>query len=188
VTILVRSYGGADCPANPPTPYTLLLDEPLGNRKLPQGTLTISWSNEVPGLAWDVQVGDYLPSNDTSTRIRWTRYGRPIDDSIISSLAGAGHCGRQRAVELSLSPADGFPAPLSDPRTYIRDPDGAVSEDLRTLFDPDATLPPDAVDTGYRAGPLQLWLAPSDLDEAAYVVIADDVERWPRSERSLGCY
>ena len=55
---------------------------------------------------------------------------------------------------------------------------------LIETFDPDATFPADAVDTGYRSEVTELWVVPDD-DTSIYLVEADHVERWPRAEPPL---
>ena len=67
-----------------------------------------------------------------------------------------------------------------DGRLYVRDLRGGAYEPTRLLgtFDDDASLPADAVDTGYRHGHRQLFLAPDD--RYLYVVSPLRVERWPR--------
>jgi len=40
---------------------------------------------------------------------------------------------------------------------------------------------------GYRYGAIELYLNPSDQDEAIYVVSPTDVERWPRSDPMTLC-
>ena len=67
-----------------------------------------------------------------------------------------------------------------DGRLYVRDLRGAAYDPQRLLgsFEVDASLPADAVDTGYRQGHRQLFLAPDD--RYVYVVSPLRVERWPR--------
>ena len=93
--------------------------------------------------------------------------------------------------------ADGNPVPLAtlsevadcydgtqlhlDGRLYVRDLRGAAYDRDHSLldsFEVDASLPPDAVDTGYRQGHRQLFRAPDGRD--VYVVSPLRVERWPR--------
>jgi hypothetical protein len=50
-------------------------------------------------------------------------------------------------------------------------------------FAADATLPPEARDTGSRREGSALWIAP----DAAYVVGTAGTERWPRAESMVGC-
>ncbi len=47
-------------------------------------------------------------------------------------------------------------------------------------FEADASLPADAVRTGYSDGDRQLWFAPSEAALAAYIVDGENIERWPR--------
>ncbi len=51
----------------------------------------------------------------------------------------------------------------------------------------EATLPADASQTGYAYGPVRLYLAPSDQDEAVYLVVGDSIERWPHSDPMTLC-
>jgi hypothetical protein len=63
---------------------------------------------------------------------------------------------------------------------YIRDPQGVYSAKYRDVWVRNATLPADAKPTGYRLGPIELYLSPTDQDEAIYVVAPAGAERWPR--------
>ena len=71
---------------------------------------------------------------------------------------------------------------------YVRDPAGEfLAQDWLTApYDGHATLPTDATDTGWTNGNVDLWISPSDLDHAVYLVRGDVVERWPRAARSWG--
>ena len=50
-----------------------------------------------------------------------------------------------------------------------------------------ATLPADAVATGYRYQAIEIYVSPSDQDDAVYVVGPGAVERWQRSEPMTLC-
>ena len=63
---------------------------------------------------------------------------------------------------------------------YIRDPEGVYGAEFRDRLDLHATLPPDVRRSGYRVGQIELYLAPSDQDDAIYVVAPPGAERWPR--------
>jgi hypothetical protein len=116
----------------------------------------------------------------------WTKDGHPVDGLELDSIAGPDHCGWQSAVMLHLGWPLGTVARTSDDmRQYIRDPKGVIPglrDELAVAID----LPPDAVDTGYRLGELELWLRPSE-PAAAYLRAGDDVERWPRADPAIAC-
>lgn len=105
------------------------------------------------------------------------------DGSILTDIAGPGHCGWESARMLHVPNADGTLG-----RQYVRDPFG-VFDDIPTLLDTyaeDVELPADANDSGYRSPDgLELWF--TDADTAAYVVTPDGVERWPRPADPIGC-
>jgi hypothetical protein len=70
-------------------------------------------------------------------------------------------------------------------RSYLRDPHRKLADYLRTTYEPHATLPRDAKDTGFRRDGRELWEEPSG--RAAYLVTSDDVERWPAAKQPIGC-
>lgn len=65
-------------------------------------------------------------------------------------------------------------------RLFVADPGGSAYDpaELHGTYDPDADLPPDATDTGYRSGERELHVAADEL--AVFVVTPTGVERWPR--------
>lgn len=71
-------------------------------------------------------------------------------------------------------------------RSFVRDPEGAYSNELQARFDPDAVLPADASATGFNRGKWELWTNPSD-QESVYLVSDERVERWPRDHEEKGC-
>ena len=83
----------------------------------------------------------------------------------------------------------GTPAPTAaDARQYVRDPKGVLpSSALHATLDLHAKLPTDATTTGFTVKGVTLYLAPSDQDQAAYLVAGTDVERWPRSDPMTVC-
>ncbi|MBA3690553.1 MAG: Gmad2 immunoglobulin-like domain-containing protein [Actinobacteria bacterium] len=117
--------------------------------------------------------------------------GAPL---VLHTFEGAEHCGWTSVTFMSMgwpigtevaSEGDAF-------RLYIRDPQGVLGTTTSGVFRAHATLPEDAVDTGYHRGDWQLWIAPSDADQAVYVVNADPaargvVERWQHSTQFPGC-
>ncbi|MEV7331895.1 hypothetical protein [Micromonospora sp. NPDC093244] len=111
-------------------------------------------------------------------------------DKAVESYAGSAHCGWQDLtflhVRWPLTGQTGEPAN----RQYVRDPAGQLGAEVRASYVPRAELPADARTTDYT-GPdgQQLWLAPSDADNLAYVVYprSQRVEAWPRTTQTLGC-
>jgi hypothetical protein len=105
----------------------------------------------------------------------WTdASGEPVSTETIRSSPGPGHCGWDAAIWLDVG---------GD--LYFRDPSGVMGALAETAFEPDARLPPAAVDSGYRTGEWSLWLDPGG---DAYLVSSDTVERWPRSTNpDLAC-
>ncbi|MBE1491393.1 hypothetical protein [Plantactinospora soyae] len=121
----------------------------------------------------------------------WTRNGETVDIEVISTNDGPAHCEWQRARFLQISwPI--YSAPDGQPRSaqYVRDPEGVLGhEALRRAFRSGATLPEDAIPTGYERDGTALWLADSDRETTAYLVTEDPprVEAWPRADPPLGC-
>ena len=90
-------------------------------------------------------------------------------------MPGAEHCSWESATFLSI---DGV--------GYVADPDGVLwNEAAVGEFDADATLPADAVDTGYRNGPEQLWLGADSA--TAFMVTGEQVEAWPALSQPVAC-
>lgn len=58
---------------------------------------------------------------------------------------------------------------------------------LRDRLDLNARLPSDARPTGYMYRDVQIYVSPSDQDEAIYVVGRAGTERWPRSDPMTLC-
>lgn len=69
--------------------------------------------------------------------------------------------------------------------TYVRDPLPDLGKHVNGPYDGHATLPPDAVDTGFEHDGDHLWLSADD--DRAFVGTRDDVEVWPREVEPLGC-
>ena len=119
---------------------------------------------------------------------RWrTADGCPVRLDYVMTRTGEGSCGGTGAADL----LTGWPLGASHDhrpfRIFVRDPDN-IFEDRRTsdLFDEDADLPHDAVDTGFRQDEEELWMRPGD-DAFVYLVRDDKVERWPLDRTPPGC-
>ena len=116
-----------------------------------------STDDEIPRQVWQDVEGNRVPT------------------SVISSARGPEHCDWETVTFLRL-----------DGQGYISDPDGVLGgRGFVASYDPDAALPPDAIDTGYRQDDHRLWLS-SDRS-IAYVVTGDVVEAWPSSTEELAC-
>lgn len=104
----------------------------------------------------------------------------------VVSFQGAEHCDWQDLTWLRLGVAS------DADRTYDEylsgDDDGQLADYLTTAPAAAATLPADAVDTGWRRDGRELWLGESP--RAAYLVSLDvesDVQLWPATKESIGC-
>jgi hypothetical protein len=111
----------------------------------------------------------------------WSRNGHGIEGGELTTIAGPDHCGWQSATMLFIGWPPGTRAETSaSSRMYTRDPQGAYGAKYRDMLVRNATLPADARPTGYRLGPIELYLSPTDQDEGIYVVAPSGTERWPR--------
>ena len=105
----------------------------------------------------------------------------------IHTMTGHSHCGWDSIVFLHIAwpPGTVLRGPIGDDfldgrfRQYVKDPDGDLGPFPET-FDPDARLPPDARPSGFRRGPWELWISPSEAHRAIYVVRDGKAELWPR--------
>jgi hypothetical protein len=107
--------------------------------------------------------------------------GARVPVTVISSFQGAEHCDWQDITFLVLG-SD------RDSDEYVRDTEGELRELLRSRYDPDASLPKGAINTGYHLDGRRLWLGPER--DAAYLVSLQnrtDVERWPAAKKQIGC-
>jgi len=118
----------------------------------------------------------------------WSRDGRAVGEFELTTIAGPSHCGWQSATMVFIAWPPGTVATTSaGSRMYVRDPQGVYSAKYRDLLVRNATLPADAAPTRYRLGPIQIYLSPSDQDEAIYVVAPSSAERWPRVDPMRLC-
>ncbi len=109
------------------------------------------------------------------------------DELVVQSMPA--HCDWDKADALSgLALQDADRRGLEIHRQWIRDPLGVVNPELEQGFSARAVLPTDAVDTGYRTGAVELWLA-ADRSAAYFVNGRDrsDVERWPQAAQPYLC-
>ena len=105
---------------------------------------------------------------------------------VLAELPGSAHCGYQDATVLVTGrPLGARYTRSSDDQQYIRDPDGVMGDPaLQAGFDPHATLPSGAIDSGFRRGDDALWYDPAD-PSAVWMVGPDRFERWPAGESPL---
>ena len=152
------------------------------------------------GLGWRLNVLDVRASSplasvatafDPAPRYPgypWTRDGRQVSREELVTAAGPDHCGWQSATFLTIGwPVGTRATTFSQARLYIRDPLGIVGARYREALVLRATLPSDARSTGYRHGAIEIYLSPSDQDDAIYVVSPSGAERWPRSDPASLC-
>lgn len=113
----------------------------------------------------------------------WTdEDGRRLPVTDIVSRAGPEHCGWQDITFLVLDEE------RESSRLYLRVTTSELRDYRRSTFDPSATLPGRATDTGWQHAGRRLWLDPDGT--AAYLVDTDDptdVERWPATTEAIYC-
>ncbi len=118
----------------------------------------------------------------------WTREGRPVAAGELGTIAGPDHCDWQSATMLLIGwPPGTASTTAARARQYIRDPAGVFDGRFRDRLVRNATLPADARPTGYRYGAIEVYVSPSDQDDAIYLVSPTDKERWPRSDPMTLC-
>jgi hypothetical protein len=148
------------------------------------GLIVISWPLnilEVRARAPFASVASAFDAPPGYPGYRWSRDGQVAGEFELTTIAGPPHCGWQSATMVFIGWPPGTVAPTSaSARMYIRDPRGVYSPKYRDLLVRNATLPADARPTGYRLGPIELYLSPTDQDEGIYVVAPSGAERWPR--------
>ncbi|MDP8970167.1 MAG: hypothetical protein M3N52_06685 [Actinomycetota bacterium] len=136
---------------------------------------------------------EYAASADReiATQVWTDREGNRLPTSTIASFRGHEHCDWQSVTFLLLGDgqSDTF-RHLSQgggDRQYVRDPQGVLERDPRLVqpFDGNATLPGDAIDTGYRRAGRALWLSADG--RVAYVVGPDGTEAWPGTRELVAC-
>ena len=113
---------------------------------------------------------------------RWSRGGRDVDGAELATFRPPDHCSSWRSATMMFIgwPIGTKAATFAQARYYLRDPEGVIGADFRDGLVRGATLPKDAAPTGYQLGPIQVFLSPSDQDQAVYVVAPSGAERWPR--------
>lgn len=115
----------------------------------------------------------------------------PTDDFALTlhTLEGPDHCGWTSSTFLHVAWPLGSTSAAGDFRQYVRDPQGVLSDHLRSSDS--VELPADAAPTGFRRGSWELW-AGSDADDALYAVNGDPEaggtwERFARAPQPILC-
>ena len=148
------------------------------------GLIAVSWPLnilDVRARAPFASVASAFDAPPAYPGYTWSRDGHGVEGIELTTIAGPSHCSWQTATMLFIGWPPGTRAQTSAfSRMYIRDPQGAYSATYRDLLVRNATLPADARPTGYRLGPIELYLSPTDQDQGLYVVAPSGAERWPR--------
>jgi hypothetical protein len=142
----------------------------------PEGSVN-DVASEPPG--WR-ELGDYR---------EWTTAdGCLLRIDVLGDRPGPEHCGFESArVIVTGIPVGERYTDASDDAEFIRDPDNVFGDpEIAAAFDPNAELPADAEDTGFRNEGSELWIVPGD-DSAIYLVTGESVERWPHDPEPTGC-
>ncbi len=114
-------------------------------------------------------------------------WANPSDSDVVRSVRstrGPVHCGWQDMRFLHLDVTAFSPDDPRSRRTFVANPTPSYGQDG---WAPDTDLPADAIDTGWRRGTTQLWLAAADGSEAAFLVDGPTVERLPLDDTGQGC-
>lgn len=205
---------GGECPTNSPVPYEVDLGQALGDRILIDGSCqpggpaegTSSCENGAvrssPAASsapraepheCEAEEGSVI---DVAHEPDWRAYAGylPWTDADgcllrIDALAerpGPEHCGWEGARVLIVGqPLGTLYTTPADTTEFVRDPDGVFDRpDLTAGFEPNATLPDDAVDSGFRRDDLAVFHTPGD-QSAIWLVSPGGVERWPAGDTPL---
>jgi hypothetical protein len=115
----------------------------------------------------------------------WFRAGCVVRVDVITDRPGPDHCdwGNTRVLVFGTPIGVPFTSPDNSIQ-YVRDPANEYGYGFAATFDSQATLPPDAVDSGYSSDNEQLWSVPGD-DRFIYLVLGDRTERWPKGNPPL---
>lgn len=123
------------------------------------------------------RYADYRPWTDTE--------GCLIRIDVLADRHGPAHCEWQdaRVIVTGLTYGEQYTT-YETTIEYVADPNGVFGDpSLQDAYRADATVPDDAIDTGARLGPTELWLDPNQ--QFAYVVEPDSVHRMPKGRPPL---
>jgi len=113
---------------------------------------------------------------------RWSVDGCPVRlDVLMSRDSGCG------PTDMVMGSPLGAVAEGGSARIYVRGDTSALGGGA-TGFQPNATLPPSATDTGFRQGVKELWVVPND-DAFVFIRSSDNgrIEAWPLDRSPLIC-
>ncbi len=134
-------------------------------------------------------VGAAFDSTPSYPGYQWKRHGQPVTPEELGASAGASHCNSQSATILTIGwPLGTISSNAGQARFYIRDPRGVMGGSYQKTLVKHAQVPADARPTGYRLGSIELYLSPSDQDQAVYLVAPSGTERWPRADPLPLCH
>jgi hypothetical protein len=113
---------------------------------------------------------------------RWTTDGCLVRLDVLMTRTGG--CGPE---DMLMGTPLGASTTSSSPRIYVRGDTTAFGGGAAG-YNPNATLPASAVDTGFRQEGRELWIVPGD-DSFVFVRSTADghVEAWPRDLTPIGC-
>jgi hypothetical protein len=164
--ILGTACGGGDSAAAPPTPH-------------------VAAGEACNDAQYDLSKEPNYPVNYIH---RWTtEAGCDVRLDVLMTRQGEDACGGAEVADILMGTPLGRPPDSSPARIYVKDPTNVFNdEETSEAFDPDASVPTDAVDSGYRQDGAELWTVPED-DAFVYLVSEDHVERWPQDQSPPGC-
>jgi len=118
----------------------------------------------------------------------WLLGFQPVDEHVVTTIAGAQHCQSQDSTFLVVGwPLGTAEGDITAARWYVRNPPAFMKQELLADFEWSVTPPKDARYTNYHNGTFELWLAPSDQNLAAYIKTEGHFELWPLARSSLMC-
>ena len=121
---------------------------------------------------------------------RWsTRDGCALRLDVLMTRQGEDACGGEELADILMGTPLGASTERSKARTFIRDPNGTLT-DRRTneAFDADAELPANVKATGFRQNEYELWVRRGNDDFVYLVDEEGNAQAWPQAEgRVSGC-
>ena len=106
-------------------------------------------------------------------------------------MTGPEHCGWENATFLFFAvPVGTAASSAADRIQFIKEPLGKMSsfaERFGGVFEADAELPAGAEFSRYVNHGVALWISPSRLETEVCMVDGFKVEKWPRTDPSVGC-
>lgn len=105
---------------------------------------------------------------------------------VVEPYLGDEHCSSETTVFLRMGwpPGTELNRLIGDneARVFVRDVEAHLDTATATTFERSVKLSEDATFSGYRNDEAELWFGPDRGEEAAYLVVEDRVELWPRFE------